>query len=96
MDEQTPAAPPTTMSVAEAAERLGQTEHWYATQLRAGRLPGHKLGRKWRITEADLAEALELTARPATRPLQEVDSAGLTPRSRAHHERTSRGLPRIL
>lgn len=71
---------PLTMSVADAAKRLGVLEGWYASQLRARKLPGHKLGRAWRITEADLGKALELTAQPAL--VVAPDPAGLTPTSR--------------
>lgn len=73
------------MSVAHAAQRLGVPEGWYTTQLRAGKLPGHKLGRTWRITEEDLRGALELTSRPAR--VVSPDPAGLTPGSRRRLER---------
>lgn len=78
---------PLTMSVADAAKRLGVLEGWYATQLRAGKLPGHKLGRTWRITEEDLRGALELTSRPARAVAP--DPAGLTPGSRRRLERAN-------
>lgn len=58
-----------TYTVAEAAAKLGITEAWYLRQLRARNLPGHKLGRNWRLTDDDIAQALELTAQarlPAT------------------------------
>ncbi|WP_221278416.1 helix-turn-helix domain-containing protein [Prescottella equi] len=77
-----------TYTVAEAAAKLGITEAWYLRQLRARNLPGHKLGRQWRLTDDDIAQALELTAQPAfPRPR---DPAGLTSRSRAHLERKAR------
>lgn len=69
-----------TMSVAEAAKRLGVKEGWYATQLRARKLPGHKMGNRWRLTEDDLQTALKLTA-VAANPTY-ADPAGLTPGSR--------------
>lgn len=68
-----------TFPVTEGAERLGVSVDWYMRQLRARKLPGHKLNNKWRLTEDDLNEALRLTAMPA----QTVrDHAGLTPGSR--------------
>ncbi|NKS77965.1 excisionase family DNA-binding protein [Rhodococcus hoagii] len=79
-----------TYTVAEAAAKLGVTEAWYARQLRASTLPGHKLGRQWRLTDDDIAQALELTAVPATLRLR--DPAGLTPTSRRRLERKVRGL----
>lgn len=38
----------------EAAERLGLSPVTVGNMLRAGRLPGVKLGRLWRIRDADL------------------------------------------
>ncbi|MFC9788729.1 helix-turn-helix domain-containing protein [Rhodococcus sp. NPDC127528] len=69
-----------TFTVADGALRLGVTEHWYLRQLRARKLPGHKIGRQWRLTEGDLREALELTAVPAV--AASADPAGLTPTTR--------------
>lgn len=69
----------TTMSPAEAAERLGKTEDWVLNGLRTGRLPGRKLGRTWRMTEEDVAEVIGYFAVPAT---YRSDPAGLTPTSR--------------
>ncbi|MBM4716195.1 DNA-binding protein [Rhodococcus hoagii] len=66
--------------VAEGAKRLGQTEAWYLRQLRERKLPGHKIGRKWALTEDDIRQALELTAIAATP--RTVDPAGLTRTSR--------------
>lgn len=74
-----------TMSVAEAAKRLGVKEGWYATQLRASKLPGHKMGNRWRLTEDDLQQALKLTCRPAR--VVPLDPAGLTPGSRRRLDR---------
>lgn len=76
---------PLTMSVADAAQRLGVTEDWYLRQLRARKLPGHKLGRAWRLTEDDVRKALELTYQPAR--MVPADPAGLTPGSRRRLER---------
>ncbi|ORL06443.1 helix-turn-helix domain-containing protein [Prescottella equi] len=79
-----------TYTVADAATKLGVTEAWYLRQLRAQKLPGHKLGRRWRLTDDDIAQALALTAVPAApRP---VDPAGLTPTSRRQVDRRTRGL----
>ncbi len=65
--------------VADGAARLGQTEAWYLRRLRDRKLPGHKIGRKWMLTEDDVRQALELTAVAAEPPL--IDD-GLTPTTR--------------
>ena len=52
-------------TLSEAAERLQVSEDWYRAQLVSRKLPGHKIARKWRITDADLEAALEIFASPA-------------------------------
>lgn len=81
---------PTTLTfpVAVGAEQLGVTVDWYQTQLRARKLPGHKIGRTWRLTHHDLEEALRLTA--VTPTPTHVDPAGLTPGSRRRLNRGHR------
>lgn len=69
-----------TYSVAEAADVLKVTEPWYAKRLRDGEFPGHKIGRQWRLTQDDIRQALELTAKPAITP--QPDPSGLTRTSR--------------
>lgn len=52
---------PLTYDLAEAAARIGGvTEKWLAARLRAGKLPGRKVGRQWRMTESDIEAAVEL------------------------------------
>ncbi|WP_137876041.1 excisionase family DNA-binding protein [Rhodococcus sp. Q] len=77
---------PLTFSVAEGPERLGVTEAWYLRHLRARKLPGHRIGRQWRLAESDLQGALELTAVPAI--VAPVDIA--TPTTRRRYERRLR------
>lgn len=77
-----------TFDVAEGAARLGVTTDWYMRQLRARKLPGHKIGRTWRLTDDDLTKALELTA-IAANPTH-TDPAGLTPGSRRRLNRSNR------
>lgn len=96
MTEDQPAVPeivPTppralTFDVEEGAARLGVTVDWYMRQLRAWKLPGHKLGNRWKLTDDDLQKALELTA-VAANPTQ-ADPAGLTPGSRRRLNRGTR------
>lgn len=76
----TPAAE-LTFPVAEGARRLGVSEDWYIRQLRAKRLPGHKLGRGWKLTESDVQQALDLTYVAAVEG-DKPDPAGLSRGSR--------------
>ena len=48
-----------------AAALIGSTERWLADKLRAGAL-GHKVARRWMLTEEDLREILRICAVPAT------------------------------
>ncbi|MFI7172328.1 helix-turn-helix domain-containing protein [Rhodococcoides fascians] len=77
-----------TFDVAEGAARLGVSTDWYMRQLRARKLPGHKLGNRWRLTNEDVERALELTA-IAANP-SHTDPAGLTPGSRRRLNRGTR------
>jgi hypothetical protein len=56
------------MDLAEAAVHLKCTERWLATKLRTGEFPGHKIKRKWVLTEDDRDEILRLCAVPAAIP----------------------------
>ena len=50
-----------TYDLAEAAERIGGvSERWLAAQLRDGKIPGRKVGRKWRMTAGDIDACLEI------------------------------------
>lgn len=83
---------PLTYTVAEAAAKLGVTEAWYVRQLRARSLPGHKLGRQWRLTDDDIAQALELTAQPATTPVPSGPFSSMSPTTRRRMEQRRRGM----
>ncbi|MBX7136203.1 MAG: helix-turn-helix domain-containing protein [Fimbriimonadaceae bacterium] len=55
------AGQPLTYDLAEAAERIGGvSERWLAAQLRDGKIPGRKVGRKWRMTAGDIDACLEI------------------------------------
>ncbi|UVD40903.1 excise [Mycobacterium phage Kashi_VT1] len=80
-------APALTRPLAEVAALIPCSERWLTEQVRAGRIPGRKIGRSWRMTQADIDAALESfrvspesgrksVAPPAKRPL------ALTPTSR--------------
>ncbi|MEU6582848.1 hypothetical protein [Nocardia sp. NPDC046763] len=70
-----------------AAERIGcRSEDWLLRQVRARKLPARKVGTVWRMTDADIAEAIHRLASPAILPaplpLPAPDERGLTPSSR--------------
>ncbi|ASZ72675.1 excise [Mycobacterium phage Apocalypse] len=80
-------APALTRPLAEVAALIPCSERWLTEQVRAGRVPGRKIGRHWRMTQADVDAALESfrvssesgrksVAPPADRPI------ALTPTSR--------------
>jgi hypothetical protein len=80
---------PLTYDLAEAAERIGGvSERWLAAQLRAGKLPGRKVGRKWRMTIGDIETAVDMfRVVPQSVPSErrenvDVDRSGLTRTSR--------------
>lgn len=73
-----------TYSTREATEIIGApSERWLIEQLRAARFPGRKVARRWRLTEEDLAEALDICRNGYGRADSKVTLVvGLTPRSR--------------
>ncbi len=73
----------TTYSTADAAEQMGCSERWLIEQLRASRFPGRKVARRWRLTDQDIADALDICANDFRCPPGDVAMVtGLTPRSR--------------
>jgi hypothetical protein len=48
------------IELARAAAEIGCTERWLADQLRAGRFPGKKIGRKWMLSDDDIAAILQI------------------------------------
>lgn len=47
------------MSLEEVKEFLGMKKTWLYEQLQSGRLPGHKLGRRWIIYPSELKRYLD-------------------------------------
>lgn len=68
-----------THNLAEAAAAMGCTERWLADQLRANRFPARKLNGRWRMTDADIEQALEICRRPAK---SEISVGGMTATTR--------------
>lgn len=72
-----------TYSTREAAGVIGApSERWLIEQLRAGRFPGRKVARRWRLTEEDLAETLDICRNRYRADSKVSPMVGLTPRSR--------------
>lgn len=73
-----------TFSLAEAATQIRgrddkASREWLVRRLRNGTVPGYKAGRQWRMTEDDIAAAIE-ALRPRVVP--SVPVGGLTRTSR--------------
>jgi excisionase family DNA binding protein len=62
-----------THSTAEVAEQIGCKERWLLDQLRAGRFRGRKVGRHWRLMDADVEFALDVCANRVA-PVVPVDT----------------------
>lgn len=74
--------PPLTHDLDTAAELLGApSRRWLLLKLRAGTLPGRKIGRFYRMTDEDIQESLEIlsTRNKPKPPAPQVSNAnGLT------------------
>ncbi|QAX95586.1 excisionase [Mycobacterium phage Nibb] len=53
------AADTLTRPLDEVAALIPCSERWLTEQVRAGRIPGRKIGRHWRMTDADIETALD-------------------------------------
>ncbi len=74
----------TTHDIADVVERMGAPSvRWVVDQIRSGRFPARKIGRAWRMTDQDIADALD-ACRNDLRPQVEVPTrlSGLTATSR--------------
>ncbi|QSM03795.1 excise [Mycobacterium phage prophiGD05-3] len=67
-----------TYPLEEAAEHFGNSPEWLAQQLRSGRFSGYKVGRKWRMSDVQIAQALETCRRDAHVPVAPARSTGLS------------------
>ncbi|TRW81244.1 DNA-binding protein [Mycolicibacterium sp. 018/SC-01/001] len=74
-----------TYSSGDAAIRMGApSERWLIEKLRAGAFPGRKVGRHWRMTDSDIADALAVCSNEVrrSRSASTARLSGLTPTSR--------------
>jgi hypothetical protein len=76
----------------------GPSERWLIEQLRSGRFPGRKVGRRWRMTDKDISDALDICGnnirRVALNNRGHSPSFGLTPTSRKKMEDSDGPGPR--
>lgn len=80
---------PMAVTVQEGAKLLGVSANWYSDRLRSRKFPGHRLAGRWRLTEKDLLDALEISYYPA---LVVPNPMGMSARSRARRgTRTKNG-----
>ncbi|WP_280189693.1 MULTISPECIES: helix-turn-helix domain-containing protein [Nocardia] len=54
-------------TLSETAERLHVTEDWLLKRVRERRLPARRSGRYWTFSAADIRDAIDAMAVPATR-----------------------------
>lgn len=73
-----------TRSIAEVAEQMGApSTRWVVDRIRSGRFPARKIGRAWRMTDQDIADALDACGNSLRPPPDLVRPiTGLTPTSR--------------
>ena len=67
--------PPCVFDVATVAGWLSHSEKWLCDQLRAGRLPARRIGRRWMFTKEDCDAILELCAVGPRRLLDDATPA---------------------
>jgi hypothetical protein len=46
--------------IPQAAKRIPCPERWLADNLRSGRFPGKKIGRKWMLSDDDIAAIVQI------------------------------------
>jgi hypothetical protein len=66
--------------LSQAAARIPCSERWLADNLRAGNFPGHKIGRKWMLSDENITEIIHLCAVPTAFSAVSAESASsMTP-----------------
>lgn len=77
-----------TYSLTEVAERLRITdmsdpERWLTSMIKRGTIPARKIGRSWRMTEADIHDMMEaIKNKPQEPTALDRHPSGLSKRSR--------------
>ncbi|MFL6083375.1 MAG: helix-turn-helix domain-containing protein [Mycobacterium sp.] len=67
--------------VGEAAAMLHCSERWLADNLRSGRFPAKKIGRKWVLDDDDISAILEICSVNQPALLSANSSVGVSPAS---------------
>ena len=62
-----------TYSLDDVAHSLACTTRWLTEQIRSGRFRARKIGRHWRMTDSDVAAALDACANDPLRPAADAD-----------------------
>ena len=62
-----------TYSLDEVAHSLACTTRWLTEQIRSGRFRARKIGRHWRMTDSDVAAALDACANDPLHPAADAD-----------------------
>lgn len=77
-----------TMSVADAAAQIPCSEDMYKRRLASRTWPGTKVGHIWRVTPAQLQQALDQMATKVRDP-EPPRASGLSPRSRTFKKKSA-------
>ena len=79
------------LTISQAAARIPCSERWLADNLRAGKFPAHRLGRKWMLSDEDIAAILAVcSVTPTTAGLPAAPSSSMTKTTLRRLQQTSR------
>jgi hypothetical protein len=65
----------------EAAAEIRSSERWLADNIRRGRFPAKKIGRKWMLDDDDMSAILEICSINQSSVLSADSSVGVSPSS---------------
>ena len=85
-------------NLAEAAAEIGASERWLGDQLRAGKFPAHKIGRKWKFSEDDIRAILQICSvnRAADSSVSASPSSSMTKTSLRRLQKTTSAQGRFI
>jgi hypothetical protein len=69
------------MDLAQAAAEIGASERWLADNLRAGRFPAKKIGRRWKLSDDDISAILQICSVNHASVFSVDSSVGVSPSS---------------
>ncbi|MCV7097586.1 helix-turn-helix domain-containing protein [Mycobacterium kubicae] len=80
---------PMLKNLQQAAAEIPCSPRWLADGLRSGRFPGHKIGRRWMLSEVDISTIIEAcSVRPAA--IVKTDATVRAPSSLSSMTQTTR------